>query len=67
MDEHGFEPATAMTVAPADIVTAVFPHPLHGRLIERVIFFVKPFISYKDKRYNLSWWGNGIAYYHPAC
>ena len=67
MDEHVFEPTTTFTVEPENIVTAVFPHPLHGRLIERVILWVRPYISFGDKRYKLTWWGNGNAYYHPAC
>jgi hypothetical protein len=63
MDEYGFDPTTARQVAPEHVVTAVFSHPLHGRLIERVILWVRPNINFGKARYKLTWWGNGVAYY----
>jgi hypothetical protein len=66
LDETGRDLSSAETVEPERIVTAVFSHPFHGRLVERVILFVRPHIQYKGEAYKLSWWGDGIAYYHPA-
>lgn len=66
LDEHGFEATGVAAIDPENIVTAVLAHPLHGRLIERVILWVQPHISYKGRRYDLSWWGNGVAYYKPS-
>ncbi len=48
------------------LVSAVFPHPLHGRLVEKLIFYVRPYFDFEGWRYELSWWGAGVAYYRPA-
>ena len=66
MDEYGFDPHTSYYEGEQNVVTAVLPHPLHGRLVERVILWVKPYIAIKGRAYKLSWWANGIAYYYPV-
>jgi hypothetical protein len=48
------------------LVVAVLPHPLHGRLVERVILWVRPHVNLKGERYKLTWWSDGVAYYEPA-
>lgn len=66
MDDWGFDPYTSYYEDPENVVTAVLPHPIHGRLVERVILWVKPDIAVKGRAYKLTWWGNGIAYYQPV-
>ncbi len=66
MDEFGFDFATLIPVEPDKIVTAVLAHPLHGRLVERIIGWVRPTFSLEGKKYKLTWWGDGIAYYQSA-
>ncbi len=46
-------------------LVAVFPHPLHGRLIERVVLMVSNVINFKGTRYKYSWKHNGVVYYAP--
>lgn len=46
-------------------LVAVFPHPLHGRLVERVVLMVSNTINFKGTRYKYSWKHNGVAYYVP--
>jgi hypothetical protein len=65
LTEQGFDTHGDPTVATEEMVTAVFAHPYHGRLVERVILWVRPFIDFKGERYKLSWWGGGVAYYEP--
>jgi hypothetical protein len=49
---------------PAEVlVTAVLAHPLHGRLVEKMIFYVRPHLELEGQRYKLTWWGAGVAYY----
>ncbi|MFZ2089454.1 MAG: hypothetical protein WAU47_12845 [Desulfobaccales bacterium] len=48
------------------LVVAVLPHPFHGRLVERVILWVRPYINLKGERYKLTWWSDGVAYYEPT-
>ncbi len=48
------------------LVVAVLPHPLHGRLVEKLIFYVRPNLDYLGQRYKLTWWGQGVAYYEPV-
>jgi hypothetical protein len=57
------DPFTEMTEAPEQIVVAVLPHPLHGRLVERIILYVQSTLTFKGCRYKLTWWGDGQAYY----
>ncbi len=46
-------------------LVAVFPHPLHGRLTERVILMVSHMFNYKGIRYRFTWKNSGVAYYAP--
>lgn len=46
-------------------VVAVLAHPLHGRLVERPILWVRPSLSLKGEKYRLTWWSDGVAYYEP--
>jgi len=46
-------------------LVAVFPHPLHGRLVERVILMVSHMFNYKGIRYRFTWKNSGVAYYVP--
>ena len=48
------------------MVTAVLPHPGHGRLVEKAMMMVAYVINFKDCLYTLSWYGGGVAYYQPA-
>ncbi len=64
MDEHGFDFNNAPQ-EPARVVTAVLPHPIHGRLIERVIPLVRGYLSFRGAPYKLCWRDRGIAYYTP--
>ncbi len=66
LTEQGFDTLGGPTVSTEEVVTAVFPHPYHGRLIERVILWVRPFIEFKGERYKLTWWSQGVAYYAPV-
>jgi hypothetical protein len=66
LTEYGVDTLGTPSVDPDNVVTAVFSHPYHGRLIERVILWVQPYIVYKGERYKLTWWGNGSAYYRPV-
>ncbi len=63
---YGADPFNIVTAEPEQIVTAVLPHPLHGRLVERVIFWVRPHLDMKGSHYALTWWADGVAYYKPA-
>ncbi|MEJ2070422.1 MAG: hypothetical protein P8X65_08635 [Syntrophobacterales bacterium] len=56
---------TESTVNFDRLITAVLPHPYHGRLVERPILYVRPDLTLKGERYKLTWWGEGVAYYEP--
>ena len=45
------------------LVSAVLAHPLHGRLVDKLIFYVRPDLEFEGRRYALTWWGGGVAYY----
>ncbi len=45
------------------LVTAVLAHPLHGRLVEKLIFYVRPSLEFEGQHFELTWWGAGVAYY----
>jgi len=66
MELYQVDPYTEAPEGPAQIVTAVLPHLLHGRLVERVILWVRPHLDWKGQRYKLTWWGGGVAYYEPV-
>jgi hypothetical protein len=48
-----------------NLLVAVFPHPLHGRLVERVVMMVSHMFNYKGIRYRFTWKNSGVAYYTP--
>jgi hypothetical protein len=65
LDENaiGIEPTADCYLKP---LVAVFPHPYHGRLVERVMMMVSNVINFKGCRYKFAWKNNDIAYYNPA-
>jgi hypothetical protein len=65
LDENaiGFEPGEDYYLKP---LVAVFPHPYHGRLVERVMMMVSNVINYKGCRYKFCWKNSDIAYYSPV-
>ena len=65
LTEHGQDISGAET-GYGRVVVAVMPHPFHGRLVERVILWVRPYLDLKGERYKLTWWSDGVAYYEPA-
>ncbi|MBI4643756.1 MAG: hypothetical protein HY790_00305 [Deltaproteobacteria bacterium] len=66
MQEYHVDPFPEVVEEPTQLVTAVFSHPLHGRLVERLILWVRPHLDMEGERYKLTWWGNGVAYYEPV-
>ena len=65
IDEHGFDLHGTDKHKPARPITAVLPHPIHGRLIERVIPLVRRFLSFGGAPYQLCWRDRGVVYYTP--
>ena len=63
---YGADPFTEGTEQAEVLVVAVLPHPLHGRLVEKMIFFVRPDLEFEGQRYELTWWGAGVAYYRAV-
>ena len=61
MDESGFD--LAGNREPLTVPTAVLPHPLHGRLVERVIPLIRHYLSIGEATYELCWRAGGTAYY----
>jgi hypothetical protein len=53
-------------IGASDLITAVLPHPFHGRLVERVLLMVMRNINVEGMRYALSWRDGGIAFYQPV-
>jgi hypothetical protein len=47
------------------LITAILPHPLHGRLVERVLLMVSHQINIRGVRYRLSWRDHDLAFYQP--
>ncbi len=60
----GLDPLPQHEVLGVPLV-AVFPHPLHGRLIERVVLMVSNTINFKGTKYKYSWKHDGVVYYNP--
>lgn len=60
---YGVDPFNVVTEMAEVLVTAVLAHPLHGRLVEKLIFWVRPNLEFEGQRYELTWWGGGTAYY----
>lgn len=67
IDEHGFDLQGLPQNESAEVLTAVLPHPIHGRLVERVIPVLRHFFSFKGTPYRLCWRDHGVAYYTPVC
>jgi hypothetical protein len=66
IDEHGFDLCSGPSEQ-AQIVTAVLPHPVHGRLTERLIPLLRRYLSFGGSPYVLCWRDHGVAYYTPVC
>ncbi len=60
---YGADPFNIVTEPAEVLVTAVLAHPLHGRLVEKLIFYVRPNLEFGGLRYKLTWWAAGVAYY----
>jgi hypothetical protein len=48
------------------LITAILAHPLHGRLVERVLLMVSHQLTIKGVRYALSWRDGDLAFYQPT-
>jgi hypothetical protein len=48
-----------------NLITAILPHPIHGRLVERLLLMVTHNISLEGVRYGLSWRDGSLAFYRP--
>ena len=66
MQQYTVDPFVEVMEEPTQLVTAVLPHPFHGRLVERLILWVRPHLDMEGERYKLTWWGDGVAYYQPV-
>ena len=64
MDEYGND--LNWTPEPRKLVTAVLPHPSHGRLVEKIMLMISHTICFKGSFYNLSWRDGDVAFYKPA-
>lgn len=53
-------------IGSSDLITAILPHPFHGRLVERVLLMVLSTINVEGVRYKLSWRDGGVAFYQPV-
>jgi hypothetical protein len=49
-----------------DLITAILPHPFHGRLVERVLLMVHKYINVEGMRYALIWRDGAVAFYQPV-
>lgn len=68
LTEYGHEMAVAdeFFIGGSDLITAVLPHPCHGRLVERVLLMVVKNINVEGVRYSLSWRDGAVAFYQPV-
>ena len=55
---YGADPFNIVTEQAEVLVTAVLAHPLHGRLVEKLIFYVRPNLEFGGQRYELTWWAS---------
>ena len=64
MDEHGFD----LDYSPQERkpLVAVFPHPIHGRLVERVVMMVSHSFRFLGQLYSFSWRDGDVVFYQPA-
>jgi hypothetical protein len=68
LTEYGqsLEVADEYFIGGSDLITAILPHPLHGRLVERVLLMVVSNINVEGMRYALNWRDGALAYYKPV-
>jgi hypothetical protein len=68
LTEYGqeMEVAEEYFIGASDLITAVLPHPFHGRLVERVLLMVMRNINVEGVRYALSWRDGAVAFYQPV-
>jgi hypothetical protein len=64
MDEYGCD--FDWTPEPRKMVTAVLPHPIHGRLVEKLMLMIYHGICFKGCYYTLSWRDGDVCFYQPA-
>ncbi len=64
MDEYGND--FGWTPEPRKLVTAVLPHPIHGRLVGKLMLMISNCICFKGCFYTLSWRDGDVAFYQPA-
>jgi len=64
LTEHG--QSLEWTPEAPKLITAILPHPLHGRLVERLLLMVSHQLNIKGVRYVLSWRDHDLAYYEPV-
>jgi len=64
MDEFGHD--FNWTPEPKKMVTAVLPHPIHGRLVEKVVLMVNHCLWFKGCFYTLSWRDGDVCFYQRA-
>ncbi len=48
-----------------NLITAILPHPIHGRLAEFPLLMVNKQINVEGVRYDLVWRDGALAYYRP--
>jgi hypothetical protein len=48
-----------------NLITAILPHPFHGRLVEFPLLMVNKQISVEGVRYDLVWRDGALAFYRP--
>jgi hypothetical protein len=67
LDEHGhgFEVPDNHFIGGTDLITAILPHPIHGRLVERILLMVTANLTMQGMRYGLSWRDGALAFYKP--
>jgi hypothetical protein len=65
LTEHGQSLDGAYVEVPK-LITAILPHPFHGRLVERPLLLVSKQFNLKGVRYVLSWRDHDLAYYEPV-
>jgi hypothetical protein len=63
--DYSADPFRQPPEEPVRLVIGVYPHPLHGRLVDQMIFWVRPYLIIMGVTYKLTWWGDGVAYYQP--
>ena len=65
LTEYG-QDLTGEVFEPPKLLTAILPHPLHGRLVERPMLMVSKQFNVRGLRYVLSWRDHDLAFYQPA-